>query len=143
MFVAVYITTAVLSACGHSHRTNTSVSSEAPTLLGTWKAPGKIPLVNQDLNQRWIAMRFDGNGTVHVKYQAGMPVYSGGLSPAYIVALMKPKNEDLPYNVLGNGKLRVTYGNQAVTYTYEISSNKLYITPPAEMGSTSASVYER
>ena len=88
-------------------------------------------------------MRFTKDGTMHVRYQAGMPVFSGSMSPSYIMALMKPKNEDLPYDDLGNGKLRVTYGNQAVTYAYEISHDKLYITPPAEMGSAAASVYDR
>lgn len=72
-------------------------------------------------------MRFVSDGTVHVKYQPGMPVFSGSMSPAYIMALMKPKNEVLPYDDLGNGKLRVTYGAQAVTYSYEISNDKLYI----------------
>gem|GEM_PF-5368895 len=88
-------------------------------------------------------MRFDRDGTMHVKYQAGMPIYSSMMSEGFILALMKPKNEVLPYDDLGNGKLRVTYGAQAVTYTFEISHDKLYITPPAEMGSSAASVYER
>ncbi len=88
-------------------------------------------------------MRFDSDGTAHIKYQQGMPLYSGMMSSATIMALMKPKNETLPYDDLGNGKLRVTYGAEAVTYTYEITHDKLYITPPAEIGSAAASIYER
>ncbi len=88
-------------------------------------------------------MRFDSDGTAHIKYQQGMPLYSGMMSGATIMALMKPKDEVLLYDDLGNGKLRVTYGAEAVTYTYEITHDKLYITPPVEMGSAAASVYER
>ena len=132
----------ILVSCSRADNTSAS-SSSASTLIGAWKAPGKVPVVNRDLNQRWITMQFASNGKVHINYQEGMPVFSDSMSPGYIMALMKPKHEDLPYDDLGKGKLRVTYGDQAVTYTYEISHDKLYITPPAELGSAAASVYDR
>lgn len=132
---SIALSTLIAACSGHADGSGNS-------LIGKWNLAGDPP--NSSFQATWLAMTFKSDGTIALHYKPALPLYGGGMNSNSLEIAIKPRDTTVPYEDLGGGKLRITSGAQADTYTYELKGDKLYLTPPASpLGTGPATVYNR
>lgn len=137
---AMLVVVIAVSGCARdADRSSQNSSVSAPTyirksLIGRWnRSTG--PTKYQDTSDYWVGLTFKPSGVANLSY---LPANVSGNTTT-----RSPKSSEMHYSEINENTVRLSLGTEAVTYTYEIQGDQLFLTPPLMTGQPTSLVFKR